>query len=753
MSVEVHARAKEIFLRALELPASGRQTFIDGACGDDGELRREVASLLAHHHAETLIAARSDTSPIDARTSTGQTAPSRRLLAFLVRLRPQARLALMALAAIIALSAIGGWVHHGTETTLRQILSEKLRGMLDADVEAVELWIESKKSHVRQWSVDRTVAKAAMELVEVEATHADAAAKFRKAPAQTALRSRMEQLAHEPPNYLLWARTQTVVADSSSDEAALGRLATPLAAKLLSYVFHGETILCIERPSEPLIRGLPAPSPAPLPAIICPIETDDGRIVAALMLRDIDRGGELDRILGHVKTGDTGECYAFDREGIMLSDSRFDDDLVRLGIIPSDAGRRSATVVSLRDPGGDLMAGYRPRRPLAACPLTNMAAHAVAGENGIDLDGYRDYRGVTVIGAWRWLPKYSFGMAIEIDRWEAFAPLKFLDVAFGGTLAVLAVLLAAVVISWIVIARLKREAIAGRLGQYTLEEMIGEGGMGQVYRARHSLLKRPTAVKVLKPQSSTPEMLARFEQEVQLSSQLTHPNTIEIYDYGCTPEGVFYYAMEYIDGLNLAQVVALAGPLPAARVVQILRQICGSLREAHSLGLLHRDIKPQNIMLCSRGGEADVVKVLDFGLAKQMATDTSHATASTLLAGTPLYMSPERLLDPHAVDARCDIYSVGAVGFKLLTGEDIFAGQDTRSLLAQIVELPPPRPSDHTGNAIPRELDDLIVRCLGKQPADRPASAAQLLEVLDHIGLIEIWTQAQAFEWWQRQSI
>ncbi|OYV80974.1 MAG: hypothetical protein B7Z73_18640, partial [Planctomycetia bacterium 21-64-5] len=237
----------------------------------------------------------------------------------------------------------------------------------------------------------------------------------------------------------------------------------------------------------------------------------------------------------------------------------------------------------------------------------------------------------------------------------------------AGMLGLLAVALAAVFISSLSIARLRREVSAARqLGQYTLEGLIGEGGMGQVYRARHRLLKRPTAVKVLKPQSSTPEMLARFEQEVQLSSQLTHPNTIEIYDYGCTPDGVFYYAMEYIDGLNLSQVVALSGELPAARVVYLLRQICGSLREAHSLGLLHRDIKPQNIMLCRRGGEADVVKVLDFGLVKQMARDTSSGTTtSTVLAGTPLYMSPERLLDRHAVDARSDLYSVGAVGFKL----------------------------------------------------------------------------------------
>ena len=309
----------------------------------------------------------------------------------------------------------------------------------------------------------------------------------------------------------------------------------------------------------------------------------------------------------------------------------------------------------------------------------------------------------------------------------------------------------AIAASWFFIARLRRAVSAARqLGQYTLEELIGEGGMGQVYRARHCLLKRPTAVKVLKPDCGAPEMLARFEQEVQLSSQLTHPNTIEIYDYGRTPDNVFYYAMEYVVGLNLAQVVALSGSLPPARVVHILRQVCGSLREAHALGLVHRDIKPQNIMLCCRGGEADVVKVLDFGLVKQIApVETSGVTSQTVLVGTPLYMSPERLLDPQAVDARADIYSVGAVAFKLLTGEDVFAADSAAALLTQILEAVPPRPAEHAAGAIPQELDNLVAACLAKRADERPTSAAQVLERLDAMASADVWTQQQAFQSWR----
>lgn len=754
MSDDLYARAKSVFFRAVELPTSARDGFVEHECGGDTALLAEVESLLAHHRAETLIASPHDTSPLQANASNAGAIldrPSRiRRMVWGVSRFQAGQIAVAAFLGILVLAAVGGWVHHGISTTLRQILGEKLRGMLDADVAAVELWIDSKKARVREWSRDRTLSEATTELLRIDAAGADARQRLSAAPPQAVIRARLNELAQAPIDYLLWDRTQTVVADSSPAAQSLARVATPRGAKLLNDVFHGETILCIERPTEPLVREVSAKDDVPMLTLIGPITGEDDRVVAAIMVRDIDRAGELNQILRHVFTGQTGECYAFDREGIMLTDSRFDEELTRLGLIPSAGQTRSATVVALRDPGGDLTAGYRPARPLATCPLTSMAAHAVAGENGIDLEGYRDYRGVEVIGAWKWLPKYHFGMAIEIGRWEAYSPLHYLDVAFGVLLVLLAAALAAVVISRLSIMRLRREHAARQLGQYTLEQLIGEGGMGQVYRARHALLKRPTAVKVLRPEHSAPEMLARFEQEVQLSSQLTHPNTIEIYDYGRTPEGVFYYAMEYIDGLNLSQVSALAGPLPAGRVIHILRQVCGSLREAHSRGLIHRDIKPQNIMLCCRGGEADVVKVLDFGLVKQMAPiETSGAASTTVIAGTPLYMAPERLLDPHAVDARSDLYSVGAVGYKLLTGEDVFCADGASSLLAQILELPAPRPSECTTNAVPRELDDVIAACLAKRADDRPESAARLLAALDAAGSLVPWSQRQALQWWQ----
>jgi serine/threonine-protein kinase len=218
------------------------------------------------------------------------------------------------------------------------------------------------------------------------------------------------------------------------------------------------------------------------------------------------------------------------------------------------------------------------------------------------------------------------------------------------------------VISWVIYSLRAEVREARRLGQYVLERKLGEGGMGEVYRARHGMMRRPTAIKLLRGDRAGEIDLGRFEREVQLTARLTHPNTITIFDYGRTHDGVFYYAMELLDGATLQRIVAVDGPQPPGRVVRILGMVCGALTEAHAIGLIHRDIKPANIMLCSQGGEHDVVKLLDFGLVKEFEVDRDvKLTAASIVVGTPQYMAPESIVDPDSVDARTDIYALGAV--------------------------------------------------------------------------------------------
>ena len=313
--------------------------------------------------------------------------------------------------------------------------------------------------------------------------------------------------------------------------------------------------------------------------------------------------------------------------------------------------------------------------------------------------------------------------------------------------------LAACVVTSDVVYGLRREAQrARRLGQYTLDEKIGEGAMGVVYRASHAMLRRPTAIKLLPPTRTGVVDLQRFEREVQLTAMLTHPNTVAIYDYGRTPDGVFYYAMEFLDGIDLEQLVRRHGALPSGRVVHILRQICRALAEAHGLGIIHRDVKPANVILTVRGGEPDVAKVVDFGLVKcldPVRVDlTMTMEGGAVLAGTPMYFAPESISSPDRVEARSDLYSLGAVGYYLATGQQLFEAGTVIELCAHHLHTTPTTPSLRLGRAIDPGLEALLMRCLAKTPAERPASALSLEEELGATSAANDWTTDDARRWW-----
>jgi serine/threonine-protein kinase len=292
---------------------------------------------------------------------------------------------------------------------------------------------------------------------------------------------------------------------------------------------------------------------------------------------------------------------------------------------------------------------------------------------------------------------------------------------------------------------------AQRLGQYTLVERVGEGGMGVVYRAEHALLRRPTAVKLL-PQTERADSIKRFEREVQLMAELTHPNTVAIYDYGRTADGVFYYAMEYLDGVDLEGLVAIGGPQPPARVIHLLRQICGSLDEAHARGLIHRDVKPANLFVCRKRSEPDTIKVLDFGLVKDVLAADAGITVSNMVIGTPQYMAPEAWAAPDALDARSDVYSLGAVAYLLLCGSPLFSGESAIEICAKHLHSEPDPPSQRLGQLLPLDLEAIVISCLAKSPDARPASARALREGLDRCADAGRWHEDDAERWWQREA-
>jgi tRNA A-37 threonylcarbamoyl transferase component Bud32 len=294
---------------------------------------------------------------------------------------------------------------------------------------------------------------------------------------------------------------------------------------------------------------------------------------------------------------------------------------------------------------------------------------------------------------------------------------------------------------------------ARKLGQYRLKRLLGAGGMGEVYLAEHVLLKRPCALKVIRPErTGDPRNLARFEREVRATAALTHPNTVEVFDYGHADDGTFYYVMEYLPGLSLEELVKQHGPLPPARAVHLLRQVCGALQEAHAAGLIHRDIKPGNILVGRRGGLCDVAKLLDFGLVRAdgLNPDGQQLTQEGAIAGTPAYMSPEQA-DLGDLDGRSDIYSLGAVAYFLLTGQPPFVrGSAVQTLAAHLGEavVPP----DRLRAEVPADLQAVLLRCLEKEPAGRFQDAASLEQALGQCGCAAGWTQEQAAAWWRRAA-
>jgi serine/threonine-protein kinase len=314
-----------------------------------------------------------------------------------------------------------------------------------------------------------------------------------------------------------------------------------------------------------------------------------------------------------------------------------------------------------------------------------------------------------------------------------------------------------------IMVRLGRQVQRAReLGSYRLERLIGRGGMGEVWHASHRMLARPAAIKLIKPEilggstdNATAAIIRRFHREAEAASALQSPHTIRLYDFGQTRGGTFYFVMELLEGLDLETLVRRHGPLPAERVVHLLRQACHSLGEAHDRSLVHRDVKPANIYSCRLGREYDFVKVLDFGLVKYDQDESILDTikSAELTTGTPAYMAPEMASGADPVDRRADLYALGCVGYWLLTGQMVFEAETPLKMLIQHIQALPVPPSIRTGRSVPLDLERVIMRCLEKDPTRRPQTADELVAELDQVVLAHPWDQARARVWWEEHVL
>lgn len=655
---------------------------------------------------------------------------------------------------LLLLSGFVWLVFERVSATFSEIVESNLVTILSADVKALDVWIESQFN-----SLEAACEQPANKITLPEFIREARGATERELIENGSLakvRAILQPTAESTSALLfLLADNSGAIVAGSDGIGFTSRLSSEYAGpleklqtELRVFIPPHRAQFGISVDSQPPVLGVP------IVAMAHAVRNEDKEVVGSLSLIFLLKD-QFTEVLTSARQGRSGETYAVNADAKILSESRFEGQLKSAGLL--EQNESSPLEINVRWPGGDTTQGFQLTTSTDSLPMTLAAASLATAASTRDSSPYSetspypDYRGVQVVGAWQWLSEYEFGVITEVDYAEVFHPMRKLLNAIQIALGLGALLVAGQLTSTLLFKNRENPETQAveRLGSYTLLEKIGEGGMGEVHKAAHSMLRRETAVKLLRPTDANEIAITRFEREVQLTCQLVSPFTIQIYDYGRTSDGVFYYAMEYLNGLSAEQLVHKDGPLPDGRALNVLIQVCRSLSEAHASHLVHRDIKPSNIMLCHRGGIADACKVLDFGLARSLGPNVEGTiTAEGAITGTPAYLSPEGAQTPEAIDERSDIYALGCVGFFLLAGRAPFEGSNPIEICWKHVRETPPHIMSLTSAPVAQPLCDLIMQCIAKSPADRPQSIDLILRKLEEISPRQDWSSRDAERWW-----
>jgi eukaryotic-like serine/threonine-protein kinase len=642
--------------------------------------------------------------------------------------------------ALLVLLIVGVGVLLVVRHEIREQVSESLTAIRDSQADVVRAWVKERMNGVLLAAGRPEVRADGAHLLTIEhATAADGVIANRLRQTITELLAGQDATAWrlaDPDGKIVLASDTGVVAPRLLTELldAAGRAITTNTPQFVPPM---------------LMDG----GKLPRMAFIAPLVPTPGAKPAGVLVMRIDPRGAFSRLFRAGQLGETGETYAFDQHARMISESRFLAQLASRGGALANA-TTSVFTIHLRD-----FSAAAPDAPPETLPMTAMAASAVAGHAGVELVGFRSYLGTDSVAAWQPLPELGFSVVTRQDAAEAYRPLRILWGVFGGIMLVL--VLSVVGLAFVTRRNLaserrmaQAEKTAEALGQYKLGRKLGEGGMGAVYEAHHALMRRPTAVKLMLNQSDAAD-IARFEREVVLTCQLSHPNTVALYDFGRTADGRFYYAMEYLEGMPLDALLRSAGPLPAGRVVYLMAQACGALAEAHAKGMIHRDLKPANLFVAVRGGLFDFIKVLDFGLAKRFDKKNAAGMSITMgnvISGTPPYMCPEAISQKDGIDGRSDLYAIGCILYELLTGAPPFVADSVMDILRMHLDQQPIPLSIRRPGVIPADLEAVVMRAIAKDPTQRQTDALQLRRELLACACSREWGEDQAARWWQQHT-
>lgn len=744
MSANLHQRAKALFTELSELSTHLQQERLGEISRQEPELADELRSLLDYHTMQSLVAPA--TAPKIRTRSTLSTHYDNRSHEWLtIPLRGL----LIALPFFIAAWLLSIWTSRTIQERLSIIAGDQLTEALVLRCKTFDSWERAQIEAAVRWASHPEVLGAVQELVRTtRAFPADELPReLSKLDSARQLQESFQRLAGRPVKFSVWDRRMSTLADWNQEQTpeVLGTYVTSSGANILTRVLKGHPEMALPRRCTPDSEVPESDASLSALSIFIPVRDTAEQIIAAIRLSDYGLESQYNTLFQDWNTATDQEFYLVSREGAMLTASRFDINQLELAY-QDDAHE----MPWLRDPGADLVAGQSPKSLAVAWPDTVVARQVKAKSTGCHVEGYRNYVGRRVVGAWHWIPRHSIALVTEAEYASTFATATTFRWSLLGISSLFGLgLFAFLVATFRSRSTSRRLRDISEIGPYQIQEIIGEGGMGRVYLAEHALLCRQSAVKVLIKGDKDLSIVSRFEREVQLASQLTHPNTIAIYDFGRNKDGIFYYAMEYINGAHLGQLVEYTGSLPPGRCIYMLRQLCRALQEAHQAGVVHRDIKPQNIMICDRGGEPDFVKLFDYGLVKAFAPGVSHSTSQTeVVVGTPRFMAPERLNSPWLADPRVDVYSIGALAYFLLTGQlpplvsSQAAGMASEQPGVETLDLP--------ANIV--EFGGLLSLCMAVEPAARPSSMHSLMREIDALAKIFPWSRDDSLNWWQEHE-
>lgn len=771
MDPELYAKAKELFIELVEKTPKEREKSLRSLETEQPELARTVRELLASHVSRTLFSdATGKASDTTTQSKSISTIGLRRISSNLVGgTLPIA----LAIAATVLLYAFSVYLHWELYSQTRNETKVGLESMAEQKAVLLVQWVRGNELRLDDWGKQRELQQVVQSLND-RLNNGPSKPQDRKellssAPEHATIKRFLDNLVRNQSasdksaslgtktaasdlKFAIWNRSMILISDwqFENPEVDLGGVVTPIGASVLMKVFDSEkTSVELPRPtSDTLTKEYPLETKEDYMMFFIPIFSsgNDPEVIAVMMVRSGLFLSELQALIS-ASFHSQSNCYLLDDRGSIATNARDLDQLKKLAVLAENRRINEAQFLEARDPGGDLLAGFVPRISQDEWSWTKPAKTVSLARSGSDMDGYRDYRGKEVVGAWHWIEPLQRLLVLELPKATAFKTMGFIDRAFQIVYSI--PLAVALVLGLLSVQRsfTKINLTNKSIGAYKLKEKIGEGGLGIVYKAEHRLLGRTAAIKLIKEPFANSGAMRRFEREVRLAARLSHPNTVSIYDFGVSTNGLPFCAMELVEGVNLAHFIGFDPSIAADRCIWILRQICGAIEEAHESGLIHRDIKPQNIMICQRGQLCDLIKVVDFGLAKTMADNVSRdITATRVLIGTPGFIAPERLETPWIADPRIDIFAFGVLGAYLLTGKVPVLGATHQSLLQQLLlgrfrEL-----------CLDRQFSSLVAllaNCMAPDPADRPRSMSDVGSRLETLASFLPWNENLAERWWR----